>query len=198
MEILKNCAMGFCRRQFWIAELVDNFWKVGLQGFSVMRVTGSLLILMFYNDGNIRKSWRVYNETLAHSPCERARFQIEIDWRYHIDEELDLRVGDQCFTIRFTEIEEAIGPKCDCCCELLEGSHSTSKQEGAIQETCLEGTVVPNSLISKSMNSMEMVRMWKGNKVEYWRVIETTSWMAEEDIEIIHRDEELRCNAVNL
>ncbi|KAK8675807.1 hypothetical protein V6N13_033870 [Hibiscus sabdariffa] len=48
------------------------------------------------------------------------------------------------------------------------------------------------------MNSMEMVRMWKGNKVEYWRVIETTSWMAEEDIEIIHRDEELRCNAVNL
>ncbi|KAK8675790.1 hypothetical protein V6N13_033853 [Hibiscus sabdariffa] len=73
-----------------------------------------------------------------------------------------------------------------------------SEVKGAVQETCLEGTVVPNSLISKSMNSMEMVRMWKGNKVEDWRVIETTSWMAEEDIEIIHRDEELRCNAVNL
>ncbi|KAK8574922.1 hypothetical protein V6N12_062599 [Hibiscus sabdariffa] len=191
MVILKNCAMGFCRRPFWIAELVDNILKAGLQGFSVMRVTGSSLILMFDNDGNSAKSFgnivnlwgeitSVYNEILAHSPCEQARFQIEIDWCYRIDEELDLRVGDQCFTIRVTDIEEAIGPKCDCCCELLEGSHSTSEQEGemdvfeqsngsevkcAVHETCLEGTVVPNSLISKSMNSMEMVRMWKGVEI---------------------------------
>ncbi|KAK8478408.1 hypothetical protein V6N13_009837 [Hibiscus sabdariffa] len=69
---------------------------------------------------------------------------------------------------------------------------------GEVHEEGLEGTVVPNSLLSKPLNSEEVERMWEENKVEDWRVMETTSWMAEEDIGLIHRDEELRCSAVNL
>ncbi|KAK8663393.1 hypothetical protein V6N13_083214 [Hibiscus sabdariffa] len=61
-----------------------------------------------------------------------------------------------------------------------------------------EGTVIPNSLLYKSFNSREVERMWEENKVEDWRVMETNSWIAKEDIGLIHRDEEQRCSAVNL
>ncbi|KAK8624171.1 hypothetical protein V6N13_065524 [Hibiscus sabdariffa] len=173
--------MGVCRRPFSIAELANNIRKVGLDGFSVMRATGSLFILMFDNDKkNARKSYK------------------QEFW---------------CFIIRATKIEEAIGPKCDCCCELLEESRSSEEQhgetgvveqrhggevKGAICEDESEGTVVPNSLLSKPLNLREVERMWEENKVEDWRVMETNSWMAGEDIGLIQRDEEQRCSVVNL
>ncbi|KAK8562614.1 hypothetical protein V6N12_010688 [Hibiscus sabdariffa] len=165
--------------------------------------------------GNIAKLWgeiaSVDIETLAPSSFERAWFQIETDWRYHIDEELDLLVGDQCFPIRVTEIEEVIGPKCDYCCKLMEGSQVSGEQDG--NEDMVEqwessevksaspvsrGTVVPDSIQSKALNSMEMERMWEGNKRVDLRMRDTASWMAEEAIGIIERDEELRCSAMDL
>ncbi|KAK8700408.1 hypothetical protein V6N13_018805 [Hibiscus sabdariffa] len=60
------------------------------------------------------------------------------------------------------------------------------------------GTVVPDSIQSKALNSMEMERMWEGNKRVDLRMRDTASWMAEEAIGIIERDEELRCSAMDL
>ncbi|KAK8600705.1 hypothetical protein V6N13_059557 [Hibiscus sabdariffa] len=38
-------------------------------------------------------------------------------------------------------------------------------------------TVVPNSIMSKTMNSLEVDRMWEGNKMVDWRVIKSDSGM---------------------
>ncbi|KAK8676219.1 hypothetical protein V6N13_034271 [Hibiscus sabdariffa] len=59
-------------------------------------------------------------------------------------------------------------------------------------------TVVPDSIQSQAVKSMELVRMWEGNMQLDLRVRDTASWMAEEDIGIIDRDEEQRCNAMDL
>ncbi|KAK8644731.1 hypothetical protein V6N13_124031 [Hibiscus sabdariffa] len=87
-------------------------------------------------------------------------------------------MSDQCFPIRVTEIEEAIEPKCDCCCELLEGSHVSGEQD--VNEEIFENrkrsavksaspmpmsreTVVPDSIQSQAVKTMELERMREGN-----------------------------------
>ncbi|KAK8485598.1 hypothetical protein V6N11_013626 [Hibiscus sabdariffa] len=50
IEILNVCAIGFCRRPFKVAELANKFHLAGLQGFRVMRIAGSLMLLMFEDD----------------------------------------------------------------------------------------------------------------------------------------------------
>ncbi|KAL4366301.1 hypothetical protein GQ457_05G014210 [Hibiscus cannabinus] len=167
--------------------------------------------------GNIAKMWGeiacVDIESLAPSTFERARFHIETDWSEHIDETLDLLVGDQCFPIRVTKIEEVIGTKCDCCYELLEGSHVSGEQDdneeivenkkrsavkSASPMPMLREIVVPDSIQSQAMRTMEFERMWEGNTQVDLRVRDTASWMAEEAIGIIEHDDEQRCTAMDL
>ncbi|KAK8636398.1 hypothetical protein V6N13_124144 [Hibiscus sabdariffa] len=59
-------------------------------------------------------------------------------------------------------------------------------------------TFVPDSIQSHALKSMEMERMCEGNKKVDLRVRDTAGWMAEEDIGIIERGEEQRCNAMDL
>ncbi|KAK8640197.1 hypothetical protein V6N13_007956 [Hibiscus sabdariffa] len=131
----------------------------------------------------------------------------------HIDEELDLLVGEHCFPIRVTEIEEASGPKCDCSYELVGDSTSVGKSDGtddeeewrhaSIMRDSVHGsvsneTMVPNSIMSSKMNGVEMDKMWEGNMRVVWQVLESESGMAEENIGLIQRDEEMRCCTVDL
>ncbi|KAK8594022.1 hypothetical protein V6N12_046093 [Hibiscus sabdariffa] len=127
------------------------------------------------------------------------------------DSHLELRVGEQCFSIRVTEIEEAIGPKCDYSCELVEESEFSGKHDekedtkeridasavkGRDSGNNSVGTVVPNSISFKAMNSLEMEKLWEVNKLADFRVMETASWMANENIGMVQRDEEVRYNDV--
>ncbi|KAL4278224.1 hypothetical protein GQ457_03G019690 [Hibiscus cannabinus] len=266
MEILNVCAIGFYRRPYKVVELANKFRLAGLQGFRVMRIAGSLMLLMFDDDtmrqnvlasgkldewlenvgllnsrmpipnrrtwlsisglsiqvcsektfGNIASLWgelvQINVETLVLSSFERARFQIKTDWRFHIDEDLEVRVGEYCFLIRVTEIEEAIGPKCDCSCELVEESEWSGKQDGKEDEkerivvSAMKGgdgenyskeTVMPNSISLTAMNTLEMDKMWEDNKVVDWCAMETASWMADENIGMVQRDEEVHDSDVS-
>ncbi|KAK8978723.1 hypothetical protein V6N11_001729 [Hibiscus sabdariffa] len=113
---------------------------------------------------------------------------------------LELRVGEQCFPIRVTEIEEAIGPKCDCSCELMEESEFSGKHDkkedakeridasavkGRDSGNNSVGSVVPNSISLKAMNSLEVEKLWEANKLVDWHVMETASWMANENIGMV-------------
>ncbi|KAK8527236.1 hypothetical protein V6N12_054458 [Hibiscus sabdariffa] len=92
---------------------------------------------------------------------ERARFQVETCRINHIDEELDVRVGDLVYSVRVTEIEETIRPKCDCCCVLMDEEELDTleaKDSGqpkhvtreVSEMTCsMDDTVVSNSILSK-------------------------------------------------
>ncbi|KAK8669581.1 hypothetical protein V6N13_107007 [Hibiscus sabdariffa] len=59
-------------------------------------------------------------------------------------------------------------------------------------------TVVSNLIMLKTVNSLEVDRMWEGNKMVDWCVIESDSGMAEENIGLVQCDEEVQCNAVDL
>ncbi|KAK8628855.1 hypothetical protein V6N13_009435 [Hibiscus sabdariffa] len=72
-------------------------------------------------------------ETLAPSSFERARFQIKNDWRFHIDEDLELQSG----------------------------------------------------------------KLWEANKMVDCHVVETASWMADENIRMVECDEEARYSDVS-
>ncbi|KAK8594026.1 hypothetical protein V6N12_046097 [Hibiscus sabdariffa] len=186
MAVLNLCAIGFCRRPYRVVELASKFRKAGLQGFRVMRIAGSMMLLMFDDDkmrhellasGKLDEwlesvgTWS--SMMLIHNRRTRLSISgllIETDWRFHIDEDLELRVGEQCFPIRVTEIEEAIGPKCDCSCELMEESEFSGKHDkkedakeridasavkGRDSGNNSVGSVVPNSISLKAMNSLE-------------------------------------------
>ncbi|KAK8652603.1 hypothetical protein V6N13_126631 [Hibiscus sabdariffa] len=163
MGILKIRAVGFSRKSYQISDLAGFFRKVGLEGFSVMRIAGSSILLMFDEEGQ--------------------------------------------------QIEEAIGPKCDCVCELVGDFQDASKSvsDGEEEErrhaSVLEGrngvsnsaeTIVPNSIMSKTMNSIEMNRMWEGNKRVDWQVLEHDSGIAEEYIGMIQRDNEVCFSGMDL
>ncbi|KAK8569149.1 hypothetical protein V6N12_007681 [Hibiscus sabdariffa] len=188
-----------------------------------MHVAGSSIILMFEDEGKCEKilasgaldEWlENVGIWIPNMPIPNHRTWLSVsDWRNHIDEELDLRVGDQCFPIRVIEIEETIGPKCDCCCELVEESQSSEKRDGGDDEeerrsdsvmkvvdngTFSKETVVSNLIMLKTVNSLEVDRMWEGNKMVDWCVIESDSGMAEENIGLVQCDEEVQCNAVDL
>ncbi|KAK8681404.1 hypothetical protein V6N13_053808 [Hibiscus sabdariffa] len=59
-------------------------------------------------------------------------------------------------------------------------------------------TVVPDSIQSQAVKTMELERMWEGNTQVDLRVRDTASWMPEEAIGIIERDDEQRCTAMDL
>ncbi|KAK8594015.1 hypothetical protein V6N11_001739 [Hibiscus sabdariffa] len=59
------------------------------------------------------------------------------------------------------------------------------------------GTVVPNSISLKAMNSLEVEKLWETNKLVDWHVMETASWMANENIGMVQRDEEVRYSDVS-
>ncbi|KAL4303595.1 hypothetical protein GQ457_10G012610 [Hibiscus cannabinus] len=129
---------------------------------------------------NIARLWgehaKVDIETLAQSSFERARFQIETNWIFHIDEELDLR-GSQFFGNQDGE-------------EDAEERRNVSLVKGGDSGNCSRGIVVPNSLLSKSMNSLEMERIWEGKKLLDWRVMEIPRLIDKETIRMIQCDEE--------
>ncbi|KAK8662209.1 hypothetical protein V6N13_091796 [Hibiscus sabdariffa] len=98
------------------------------------------------------------------------------------------------------------------CCELVEESELSGKQDGkkdekariavsAVKggdcENSSEETVVPNSISLTAMNTLEVDKMWEDNKVVDWRVMETASWMIDENIGMVQRDEEVRDSDVS-
>ncbi|KAK8602882.1 hypothetical protein V6N13_085084 [Hibiscus sabdariffa] len=163
VAILKSCVVGFSRKPGMITDLAREFRKVGIEGLSVMRIVGSLILLMFDDDMKRRKVMEsnCLDKWLERIEIERARFQVETCRINHIDEELDVRVGDLVYSVRVTEIEETIRPKCDCCCVLMDEEELDTleaKDSGqpkhvtreVSEMTCsMDDTVVSNSILSK-------------------------------------------------
>ncbi|KAL4283707.1 hypothetical protein GQ457_16G016660 [Hibiscus cannabinus] len=212
MEILNVCVICLCRRPYKDDTMRQNVLASG-------KLDECGLPIQVWSEktfGNIASLWgelvQIDVETLLPSSFERARFQIETDWRFHIDEDIEVRVGELCFTIRVTEIEEAIGPKCNCSCELVEESELYGKQDGkenekvriavsAVKggdgENYSEENVVPNLISLTGMDTLEVDKIWEDNKVVDWRVMETASWMMDENVGMMQRDEEVRDNDVS-
>ncbi|KAK8508938.1 hypothetical protein V6N12_058083 [Hibiscus sabdariffa] len=74
---------------------------------------------------------------------------------------------------------------------------AVSAVKGGDCENSSEETVVPNSILLTTMNTLEVDKMWEDNKVVDWRVMETASWMIDENIEMVQRDEEVRDSDVS-
>ncbi|KAL4346648.1 hypothetical protein GQ457_17G018690 [Hibiscus cannabinus] len=152
MEILRFCAVGFCRKPYMLLDLAREFRSSCLEGFTVMRMAGSVVLLMFADAEklwgvpihawstetfkNIAGLWgelvQVDVETLVPSTFERCHFQVETDWNQQINESIELQLHDQNFQIRVVEFEEYINTKSECCCGADEDS---SKTERTVQES---------------------------------------------------------------
>ncbi|KAK8608779.1 hypothetical protein V6N13_024192 [Hibiscus sabdariffa] len=72
-----------------------------------------------------------------------------------------------------------------------------SAVKGGDGENYSEETVVPNSISLTAMNTLEVDKIWEDNKVVDWRVMETASWMMDENVGMVQRDEEVRDNDVS-
>ncbi|KAK8987463.1 hypothetical protein V6N11_027214 [Hibiscus sabdariffa] len=133
---------------------------------------------------------------------QRAHIQIETDWTFHIDEIIDVRVDDVIFQVRITEIEEAIGPKCDYCCEVIVDSDSGKPDNSNTKVESLDndsfnrqhihstGTFVPNSVKSASVKN----DLLEVNKRDDLRAMTSMSDMLEENIGLVNRDEVYHCS----
>ncbi|KAK8679998.1 hypothetical protein V6N13_108953 [Hibiscus sabdariffa] len=49
LELLSRCVLGFCRKPRQIFDLANEFHRAYLSGFRLMRVVGSLALLIFYS-----------------------------------------------------------------------------------------------------------------------------------------------------
>ncbi|KAK8554380.1 hypothetical protein V6N12_031344 [Hibiscus sabdariffa] len=54
LDILQNCATGFCRHPYRLSDLVKEYRDAKSEGFTVMWIVGSLVFLMFV-DMSMRK-----------------------------------------------------------------------------------------------------------------------------------------------
>ncbi|KAK8529235.1 hypothetical protein V6N12_060022 [Hibiscus sabdariffa] len=179
MAILKNCAMGFSRRPYQIAELADKFRKAGLNGFSIMRVTGSMIVLLFDDEDR----WK---EVLAAGVLD--------EWL----ENLGIWIPSMPIPNRRTWLSGShVSSEQDDNEEIVENRKSSAVKSASPMPMSRE-TVVPDSIQSQAVKTMELEIMWEGNTQVDLRVRDTASWMAEEAIGIIERDDEQRCTAMDL
>ncbi|KAK8481881.1 hypothetical protein V6N12_035142, partial [Hibiscus sabdariffa] len=131
-----------------------------------------------------------------------ARIQIETDWTFHIDEIIDVHVDDVIFQVQITQIEEEIGPKCGCCCEVVVDSDSGKPDKNNTKVESLDNnsfnrqqihstrTFVPNSLKSASVKN----DLLEVNKRDDLRAMTSMSDMPEENIGLVNRDEVYHCS----
>ncbi|KAK8490201.1 hypothetical protein V6N11_028916 [Hibiscus sabdariffa] len=195
-EILRFCAVGYCRRQCSVLDLATEFRAAGLEGFTVMRVLGSLVLLMFLNEDQRRS---IMDKDVLQQWLENV-MEWSPGWEH-------------VFPVRVVAFEEAFEQQCDCCCEkgvesdgiseakvaadkndksteMLE-TRDSSRVEESLRKASAQETVVPNS-VSHGVDYVEMVeRMWEGNKREDWRVLElpfvSRDWSNEEEAGMVHR-----------
>ncbi|KAK8987479.1 hypothetical protein V6N11_027229 [Hibiscus sabdariffa] len=111
-------------------------------------------------------------------------------------------MDDVIFQVRITQIEEAIGPKCGCCCEVIVDSdlgkpdNNNTKVESLDnssfnrQQIHSTGTFVPNSLKSASVKN----DLLEVNKRDDLRAMTSMSDMPEENIGLVNRDEVYHCS----
>ncbi|KAK9024995.1 hypothetical protein V6N11_064896 [Hibiscus sabdariffa] len=81
--------------------------------------------------------------------------------------------------------------------EIVENRKSSAVKSASPMPMSRE-TVVPDSIQSQAVKIMELERVWEGNTQVDLRVRDTASWMTEEAIGIIERDDEQRCTAMDL
>ncbi|KAK8572448.1 hypothetical protein V6N12_028501 [Hibiscus sabdariffa] len=115
---------------------------------------------------------------------------------------MDVCVDDVIFQVRITEIEEAIGLKCDCCCEVIGDLDSGKPDNNNTKVELLDnssfnrqqihstGTFVPNSVKSASVKK----DLLEVNKIDDLRAMTSISDMPEENIGLVNRDEVYHCS----
>ncbi|KAK8676309.1 hypothetical protein V6N13_034360 [Hibiscus sabdariffa] len=245
LAILESCTVGFCNNAQSIRELAISFRDASCSDFNVMRISGSMVLLMFESAEirtkilnekslnpwldnvmvwhpslqimtrriwlsirgisihawseatfrNIATRWRILvdidQDSLAPSSFETCRIQIETDWNSYIDEKFNLVVDSVLFMIQVMAIEEATGPKCECCCAIdvaSEGnlSYSSKALEGELDTICKMGkindTVVADSIdtlegfvaekLTQDRPKFNLDRMWLENRKDDTRILD--------------------------
>ncbi|KAK8562034.1 hypothetical protein V6N12_049088 [Hibiscus sabdariffa] len=203
MEILCFCALGVCCKPYLLLDLAREFRSACLEGFTVMRVAGSVVLLMFA-DAEKRRS-------IIENGCLDRWLENLMDWspefrlpNRRINESIELQLHDQIFQIRVVEFEEYINTKSECCCGADEDSSKSITERTAQEslhsakafsdgsnpaEVVVEDTVVPESV--EDISSDQLRRMWDGNVRDDMRVREVVSsprvWSNDEVVGCIAR-----------
>ncbi|KAK9001912.1 hypothetical protein V6N11_024607 [Hibiscus sabdariffa] len=163
LELLSRCALGFYRKPQQIMDLANEFHRADLVGFKIMRVAGSLVLLIFQSleerkrmlESVVLDTWlenvmewsptivmlnrrvwisacgipihawlvgtfqnlaalwgelvKVGDRTLDPLNFETARFLVETDCFYHIEEIVDFQVEGNVFRVRVMEVDGLLG-----------------------------------------------------------------------------------------
>ncbi|KAL4347102.1 hypothetical protein GQ457_17G020660 [Hibiscus cannabinus] len=237
LELLSRCALGFCRKPQQIIDLANEFRRADLVGFKIMRVVGSLVLLIFQSleerkrmlESAVLDTWlenvmewsptiampnrrvwisacgipihawlvgtfqnlaalwgelvKVGDQTLDPLNFETARFLVETDWFYRIEEIVDLQVEGNVFRVRVMEVDGLLG---------LTGEEDSGEDrqqdvKDAISPTMcsvdlglrqsvhaldVSESVVPETPRNTGSPIWHMNRLWEDNMMEDWRVLE--------------------------
>ncbi|KAK8565167.1 hypothetical protein V6N12_058741 [Hibiscus sabdariffa] len=85
MEILRNSAIGRCLNNYSLQALATEFRRKNLQGFSIMRIQGPMILLMFHD-------METRNEIIRSSEIYPVRVK-EIEYPYKNEHSEDFSVG---------------------------------------------------------------------------------------------------------
>ncbi|KAK9006962.1 hypothetical protein V6N11_019292 [Hibiscus sabdariffa] len=226
LTILESCALGFCKNVQSIRELAISFCDAGCSDFKIMLVWHPSLQIMTrriwlsirgilihaWSEAtfrNITPRWGILVEidqdSLAPSSFETCCIQIETDWNSHIDEKFNLEVDSVLFPIQVMVVEEAIGPKCECCCGIdvvSQGnlSHSSKALEGELDTICKIGKV-NDTVVADSIDTLEgsvaekptqdrpkfnLDRIWLENRQDDARILDlSVSTIPDEEVGLI-------------
>ncbi|KAK8488191.1 hypothetical protein V6N12_044875 [Hibiscus sabdariffa] len=216
LTILESCALGFCKNVQSIRELAISFCDAGCSDFKIMtrRIWLSIrgILIHAWSEAtfrNITPRWGILVEidqdSLAPSSFETCCIQIETDWNSHIDEKFNLEVDSVLFPIQVMVVEEAIGPKCECCCGIdvvSQGnlSHSSKALEGELDTICKIGKV-NDTVVADSIDTLEgsvaekptqdrpkfnLDRIWLENRQDDARILDlSVSTIPDEEVGLI-------------
>ncbi|KAE8701768.1 hypothetical protein F3Y22_tig00110505pilonHSYRG00103 [Hibiscus syriacus] len=139
LQVLDNCLIGWCKNYTKIGDLASQMQDKGLNGFSLMRAAGNVVLMIFEDSDTLRRVKNEKSETLAGwfsrvkvwsenlvvecrrvwVVCEGIPFHawnwgtfktLRLETKVRNDESLSLKVGSNSFEIMVHEVEPSFKP----------------------------------------------------------------------------------------
>ncbi|KAK8666148.1 hypothetical protein V6N13_006300 [Hibiscus sabdariffa] len=140
VSILKTSLVGWCVKFFKVEELAKEMYEMVLKGFSIMKIS-SCMVLMMFEDAKqmefimeekgepldrwfVRKEkiisfWAdcvgINKESLLPNTFARCNLQIVTDHMEKLEGIVELKVGVNIYQVRVSEVEQPTSSMCSCC-----------------------------------------------------------------------------------
>ncbi|PPR93437.1 hypothetical protein GOBAR_AA27228 [Gossypium barbadense] len=143
--VCNDALVGWCKNFIKIEDLKMNMSEAGLVGFSIVRISGTIVLMVFESEEKMKQvvleeGWwgefiSINEETQEPMSFMRGNIQLNTDCFNGIDEVIDLQVGGKC--IGMEKRASDINTKLNVDMGICETTYDCENSDGVVGEKIL-------------------------------------------------------------